>query len=372
MKKMFKVLLVVLTFSVQCVMASTESSQIIVPSITVSQVNPLWMVSSKDALTSYAISQVSRGIVQIWTATSVYGESFTNDVYCELSSSERSDAFKVLDLLKQQQLYFSVARPDVDEINSYIGLYNKDGWCMFYGWGYGNLLKDEMGNWFPPASLLKFESHLNWEIPIYVGEGVYNAKVILRDENSNVINTKWLDVSDSYVVYSRDFAGQNGEILVMIEGGKSIVASLKDDKVYEVVGVPAKIDTSIDGVIRFDTNASKLVVNPKSYEGYGDSPLVRGTFTEKMWFTLSAATMEGEIPLGVWYRNVETSSVDDWQYLPVSNITIDFGNNTETGNIDIPIGMPGTYEFRFDWKFFGPRPIDYYYDSGNGSSGGKG
>lgn len=372
MKKMFKVLLVVLTFSVQCVMASTESSQIIVPSITVSQVNPLWMVSSKDALTSYAISQVSRGIVQIWTATSVYGESFTNDVYCELSSSERSDAFKVLDLLKQQQLYFSVARPDVDEINSYIGLYNKDGWCMFYGWGYGNLLKDEMGNWFPPASLLKFESHLNWEIPIYVGEGVYNAKVILRDENSNVINTKWLDVSDSYVVYSRDFAGQNGEILVMIEGGKSIVASLKDDKVYEVVGVPAKIDTSIDGVIRFDTNASKLVVNPKSYEGYGDSPLVRGTFTEKMWFTLSAATMEGEIPLGVWYRNVETSSVDDWQYLPVSNITIDFGNNTETGNIDIPIGMPGTYEFRFDWKFFGPRPIDYYYDNGNGSSGGKG
>lgn len=368
MKKAFTFLFVTLTLSAQCLVASVETSiSTTIPPITISsQSNPLWMVTSKDALTSYAINQVSRGGVQIWAPTSIYGESFTNDVYCELPQGERKDAFKVLDMLKQQQLYFSVARPDVDEINSYIGLYNKDGWCMFYGWGYGNLLKDEMGNWFPPTSLLKFDSYLNWEIPIYVGEGVYNAKVNLRDKNGNVINTKWLDVRDGYVVYSRDFAGQNGEILVMIEGGKSIVASLKDDKVYEVIGVPAKIDTSIDGVIRFDTNASKLVVNPKSYEGYGDSPLVRGSFTEKMWFTLSAATMEGEIPLGVWYRNVETSSVDDWQYLPVNNITIDFGSNTETGNIDIPIGAPGTYEFRFDWEFFGPRPIDYYYGGGKG------
>lgn len=364
MKKMIMCMFIALTVSVQFLLASTESSQMTASSVSLSKGNPLWMISSKDLLTSYAISQVNQGSVQIWTQTSIFGESFTNDVFCELPSGNRGDAFKVLDMLKQQQLYFSVARPDVDDINSYISLYNKDGWCMFYGWGYGNLLKDEMGNWFSPASLLKFDSYLNWEIPIYVGEGVYDAKVILRDKNGNVINTKWLDIRDGYVVYSRDFVGQNGEILVMIEGGKSIVASLKDDKVYEVVGVSAKIDTSIDGVIRFDTNASKLVVNPKSYEGYGDSPLVRGSFTEKMWFTLSAATIEGEIPLGVWYRNVETSSVDDWQYLPVNNITIDFGGNTKTGNIDIPIGMPGTYEFRFDWEFFGPRPIDYYYGGG--------
>ncbi len=364
MKKTFMVVFAALILSIQCSVASTESIQMTASSVSLSKGNPLWMISSKDLLTSYAISQVSRGSVQIWTATSVYGESFTNDVYCELPSGERNDAFKVLDVLKQQQLYFSVARPDVDEINSYIGLYNKDGWCMFYGWGHGNLLKDEMGNWFPMVSLLKFDSYLNWEIPIYVDVDVHDAKVVLRDENGNVINTKWLDVKDGYVFYNRDFVGQNGEIIVMIKGGKSIVASLKDNKVYEVIGVPAKIDSSIDGVVRFDTNASKLVVNPKSYEGYGDSPLVRGRFTEKMWFTLSAATMEGEIPLGVWYRNVETSSVDDWQYLPVNNITIDFGSNTKTGNIDIPIGMPGTYEFRFDWEFFGPRPIDYYYGGG--------
>jgi hypothetical protein len=366
MKKMVMLLLMTLTFSVQFLAASTEPDQITVSSISLSRGNPLWMISSKDLLTSYAISQVNQGSVQIWTQTSVFGESFTNDVFCELSSGNRGDAFKVLDMLKQQQLYFSIARPDVDEVHSYIGLYNKDGRCIFYGWGYGNLLKDELGNWFPPQSLLKFDSYLNWEIPIFIDKDLHDAKVILRDEDGNVISTKWLDVVDGQIIFNRDFVGQNGEIIAMIEGGKYIVASLKDNKVYEVVGVPAKIDSSIDGVVRFDTDAQNLVVNPESHDGYGDSPLVRGTFTKMQWFTLGANTTEGEIPLGVWYRNVETSSVGDWQYLPVNNITIDFGSNIKIGNIDIPIDSAGTYEFRFEWKNFGPRPIDYYYYSGGG------
>jgi len=301
----------------------------------------------------------------VWAPTSVYGETFTNSAYCELPLGERKDAFKVLDLLKQQQLYFSVVRPDVDQINSYLGLYSDDGWCMFYGWGYGNLSKDEFGNWFPPQSLLKFDSYLNSEIPIL--SNVSEAKIVLRDKDGNVINTQWPRVSpDGRIYFNRDFVGQNGEIIANMRDGSSIAASLKDDKVYEIIGVSAKIDSSIDGAPRFDTNSKKVVVNPKSYEGYGDSPLVRVAFTQVQLFTLGANTTEGEIPLGVWYRNVETSSVDDWQYLPVSNITIDFGNNTRTGNIEIEIVLPGTYEFRLDWEFFGPRPIDYYYDNGGG------
>ncbi len=358
MKKVFTAVLISLVTIHQCAFAIEASI-----TVAVSQPNPLWMVSSKDCLTSYAISQVSRGSVQVWAPTSVYGEDFTNSAYCELPFGERNDAFKVLDLLKQQQLYFSVVRPEVDQINSYIGLYSDDGWCMFYGWGYGNLLRDEMGNWFSPQSLLKFESYLNWEIPIL--NGVSQAKVVIRDENGNVIRTEWLNVDENgQLIFRRDFVGQNGEIIATMRDGSSIAASLKDNKIYQITGVPAKLDISINGVVQFDTNAKNLAVNPESYQGYGDSPLVRGTFTQTQWFTLSANTTEGEIPLGVWYRNVETSSVDDWQYLPVNNITIDFGNNTETGNIDIPIGIPGTYEFRFNWEFFGPRPINYYYEDG--------
>jgi hypothetical protein len=323
---------------------------------TIAEGNPLWMVTSKASLTSYAISQVGRGSAQVWAPTSVYGECFTNNVYCELPFGERSDAFKVLGLLKQQQLRFSVVRPDVDQVNSYIGLYSNDGWCMFYGWGYGNLFKDDLGNWFPPDSLLKFETYLNWEIPIL--SGVREAKVVLRDKDGNVISTQYLNINENgQIMYRRDFLEQPGEIIATMKDGSSIAASLNDDKVYQIIGVPAKLDASIDGVVLFETNAKKLVVNPKSYEGYGESPLVRGTFTQMQLFTLGAKTTEGEVPIGVWLRNIETSSVDEWQYLEI---------DTPTGETNIIIGTPGTYEFRFEWGSFISRPNDYYYYDGKG------
>jgi hypothetical protein len=354
---MKKMIMLAMLVSVQCLMASAETV-ITIPPIDAPQANPLWMVSSKDALTSYAISKVSQGSAQVWAPTSVEGQSFTNSVYCEIPFGERSDAFKVLDMIKQQQIYFSVVRPDVDQVNSYIGLYSSDGWCMFYGWGYGSLYKDDLGNWFPPDSLLKFDTYLG-AIPVL--SNVQQAKTVLRDKDGNIISIKWNNVENGQLIFSKDLAGQKGEIIVTMQDGSSIAASLNDNKVFQIIGVPAKLNASIDGVILFANNTESLKVNPQSYQGYGDSPLVRGTFTKMQWFTLSANTTEGEIPLGVWYRNVETSSVDEWKYLPVSSITTGAGNNTTSGNIDVPIDSAGTYEFRLEWENFKARPNDYYY-----------
>ncbi len=360
---MKKIIMLAMLVSVQCLMASAETI-ITIPPINVSQTNPLWMVSSKAALISYASSKVGQCSAHVWAPTSVDGQNFTNGVYCELPFGERSDAFKVLNLLKQQQLCFSVVRPEVDQVNSYVGLYSNDGWCMFYGWGYGSLYKDDLGNWFPPDSLLKFETYLNWEIPIL--SDVRQAKVVLRDKDGNVINTQYLNIDDKgQILFRRDFLEQPGEIIATMRDGSSIAASLNDSKVYQIIGVPAKLNASIEGVILFADNAESLSVKPQSYQGYGDSPLVRGTFTKMQWFTLSANTTEGEVPLGVWYRNVETSSVDEWKYLPVSSLTIDAGNNTTSGNVDVPIDSAGAYEFRLEWESFRTRPNDYYYYGGD-------
>ncbi len=320
--------------------------------------NPLWMVSSKEALVSYAISQVNQGSVSVWAPSSVYdGEVFTNNAYCSLPVVERKDAFKVLSMLKEQQLYFSVARPDVDWLNSYIGLYDNEGREMFYGYGWGKLTQDESGKWVPPQSLLKFDTYLAWKIPLL--KGVSQARVLFRDKSGNVIKTEYLEVDENgKIMFTRDFVGQNGEIIVTMRDGSSIVASLNDNKVYEIIGVSAKIDASIGGVVLIPENATILEVNPESYGGYGDSPLIRGVL-EKQWFTLRAMTTEGDIPRGVWYRNVEAPE-GEWQY------------QEGAWETDIPINQEGTYEFILDWEFFCPMPINYYYYYYYYDDGGKG
>ncbi len=314
--------------------------------------NPLWMVSSKEALLSYAIGQVNQGSVSVWAPSSVYGEEYTNSAYCSLPVFERKDAFKVLNMLKQQQLDFSVARPEEDWLNSYVGLYDNKGREMFYGYGWGELSIDTSGKWVPSQSLLKFDTYLAQKIPLL--KDVSQARVVERDENGNANRTEYLEVNENgEIMFTRDFVGQNGEIIVTMRDGSSIVASLSDDKVYEIIGVSAKIDASIHGVVLIPENATILEVNPESYGGYGDSPLIRGNLG-KQWFTLRAMTTEGGIPRGVRYRNVEAPD-GDWIY-------------QEGGlNTDIPISQEGTYEFIIDWgEVFVPMPIGYYGGGGKG------
>ena len=314
--------------------------------------NPLWMVSSKEALLSYAIGQVNQGSVSVWAPSSVYGEEYTNSAYCSLPVFERKDAFKVLNMLKQQQLDFSVARPEEDWLNSYVGLYDNKGREMFYGYGWGELSIDTSGKWVPSQSLLKFDTYLAQKIPLL--KDVSQARVVERDENGNANRTEYLEVNENgEIMFTRDFVGQNGEIIVTMRDGSSIVASLSDDKVYEIIGVSAKIDASIHGVVLIPENATILEVNPESYGGYGDSPLIRGNLG-KQWFTLRAMTTEGGIPRGVRYRNVEAPD-GDWTY--------------QEGDLDtdIPISQEGTYEFIINWgEVFGPMPIDYYDGGGKG------
>ena len=314
--------------------------------------NPLWMVSSKEALLSYAIGQVNQGSVSVWAPSSVYGEEYTNSAYCSLPVFERKDAFKVLNMLKQQQLDFSVARPEEDWLNSYVGLYDNKGREMFYGYGWGELSIDTSGKWVPSQSLLKFDTYLAQKIPLL--KDVSQARVVERDKNGNANRTEYLEVNENgEIMFTRDFVGQNGEIIVTMRDGSSIVASLSDDKVYEIIGVSAKIDASIHGVVLIPENATILEVNPESYGGYGDSPLIRGNLG-KQWFTLRAMTTEGGIPYGVWYRNVEAPD-GDWTY--------------QEGDLDtdIPISQEGTYEFIINWgEVFGPMPIDYYDGGGKG------
>ncbi|MCX6717595.1 MAG: hypothetical protein NTU76_02890 [Candidatus Taylorbacteria bacterium] len=313
--------------------------------------NPLWTLSSKEAILSYAMGQVCQGSVSVWAPSSVYGgEVFTNSAHCSLPVIERKDAFKVLSMLKQEQIYFSVARPDVDWINSYIGLYDNEGREMLYGYGWGKL-SITLGEWVPPQSLLKFDTYLAWKIPLL--KGVTQARVLLRDKSGNVIKTEYLDVDENgKIMFTRDFVGQNGEIIATMEDGSSIVASLSDDKVYEIIGVSAKIDASIQGVSLIPDNAVNFKVTPISRNGYGESPLIRGNL-EKGWFTLRAMTTEGEISCGVWFRNVE-SPEGEWQY--------------QEGDLDtdIPISQKGTYELILNWEFFGPFPMNYYDGGGKG------
>ena len=312
--------------------------------------NPLWMVSSKAAMVSYAKSQVRGGYVGFSSGASVNEMSSTNYAYANLPVGN-CDLFAVVDCLKTQTVSFAVARPDTDYVSFFEDIYDQNGYGLFLGSSYG---QSEMVNglWTVPSSMLSLDLQLSSCIPISIANLV-SAKLILRDDNGNVVQDQGQDVYNwgqgSFVYFSTYLIGCNGDFAVTVDngGGKytTIVSSLRDNKKYTISEESTKVGASVHGIIRLPDDATSFTTNLPSYNGRGESPLICGKFTHAEVFVLHVDTLnpaKDVFPRGVWYQKNGVVDQTVWQYQ----------STLVPGPILINITDPGNYDFILDWEDF--------------------
>jgi len=306
--------------------------------------NYLWMVSSKSAMTSYAVSLIKRASVSVYSGGSV------NEINCQTTAwayNKSDDTLDVLNLLAGQQMTFSVARPSQDYVGLYSYVYGVNGDILFYGGNYGPLEKNSEGKFDLPAGMFYLNMNLGWDIPIYVPAAI-QAKLIIRDENGNVVETRYLDFRNGYMMFRTEYLGYNADLATTYDcgGGNYVttVTSVRSNQTTQaenlVINGPK---LSIDGLWDFGGDMDYidyLSIVPQSDKGHGQSPLVRFKTTYGKSVYLLAKTTEGEKPTGVWLKNTVTG---EEKYYPYS------GN---VNQITINIPHAGIWEMIFEWSSF--------------------
>jgi hypothetical protein len=339
------------------------------------EMNPLWMVSSRAAMISYVKSLVHEGYGGFSSAGSVAQMTTTNYTQMVVLPDGKNDMFAVVDLLSEQTISFAVARPETDYVCFYEYLCDKTGKTLIQGWSYGNFEKDENGNWQVPASIFtNVDLRLSYQFPIYI-DGAVEAKVILRDENGNVVSTEYFSTSygqggsSSFFYFNSDYSGFNGELVVTTYDGKrykTIVSSLRDNVKYNIITQTANIDATSSEIVRLPDNSVDYGARLQSNGGQGVSPLICGKYIAKMWLTLTVETTEGEMPRGVWYKNTDISG-SDWQYAAIkSYCPYPNGNGPTLYYIEVYIDGAGNFDFILDWEKFDNKTYSWWYYGGKG------
>ena len=149
--------------------------------------NPLWMVSSKAAMLSYAKARASSGYVGVSSGASVNEMNSTNYAYVNLSEGVY-DLRSIQSCLKTQTVSFAVARPSTDYISISECVYDRNGCSLFFASNYGQLEKNGV-SWSVPSSMMTLDLQLSSSIFIVITNAV-SAKLILRDDDGNVVQNE--------------------------------------------------------------------------------------------------------------------------------------------------------------------------------------
>lgn len=311
--------------------------------------NYLWMVSSKSAMIEYALSLITRA------SASVYSGGSVAEFDCKMTAwayNKTTDKLDVIGLLKGQNMTFSVARPSEDYIGLYSYIYGVNGDILFHGGNYGKLEKDTSGNWVPPSDILNLKMYLGWSIPIYVPAAV-QSKLILRDENGNVVETRYLQMNNGYLLFETQYLGRNADLAVTFDSNGNyitMVASVRDNQSVQAdqksINGP---NLSIDGLWDYGEDIDYidyLTVTLQSQNGRGQSPLLRMKNTYGKSFCLFVKTTEGEKPTGVWVKDAITGEEKHYVYGNVDHIVIDLPH-------------AGIWETILEWKTFDNQNYQY-------------
>ncbi len=278
--------------------------------------------------------------------TTVGGAGIVNEpntqTYVWASVRNEEDKLQILDRLNTQELTFSLANPAEDNFYIFTRIQDANGNALYYGSSSGKL---EMGNggWVVPSEMLEYKMELAWRIPIYI-DGIISAKLLVRDEDGNLVRTDYLDVENGAFFFETQYAGANGEIAVTTEvdgAYQTIVAPLRrgdgDAVVPEVFTIPL-VDVNIEGVYDFGWSllyTDILQVSPKTNDGEGTPPVVRIRTVAAKQFFMVAQTTEGEIPTILYAKNITTGE--------------EFSQIVNNYYSVVKVPAAGLWEIWFDW-----------------------
>jgi hypothetical protein len=278
--------------------------------------NPFWMFESRSAMDLYKIQQIRFASVTLWSGASVDEINTKADAW---AYNQTKDTLNVIEILREQSLTLSVARPERDYVGCSAWLYDKNHKRLFSG-GSMDLSRKEGEVWFLPEGLMTVGMSSYSTCYVTVSNAV-SAKVILRDEVGNIVDIKYLDIEDNVVAVDYYDIGRNADLAITIYNGEgryyTSLVSLRGDTetpIQELVGNNPNL--FIHGLWDYGDRLDYidyLTVTPESNDGYGQSPVLRMKVSSERSFYLFTRTTEGEEPVKVTLTDALTGDMVEYE-----------------------------------------------------------
>jgi hypothetical protein len=163
-------------------------------------------VGNMAMLRAYALERVAGSSISIWGEAMMEGSNSVTNIYFHPEvSPPLDDAMKAI-----ASSHFSFKVSDKTKpLNVFAELHDKNGMSLFYG--NINASISNAGQIVCPAGVkMKMNSYL----PIYVGENILGASVLMGDGNRQSLN-----VWNGYVFFNEGYAGKDGMLVLEYSDG---------------------------------------------------------------------------------------------------------------------------------------------------------
>lgn len=265
-----------------------------------------------------------------------------------------TDANPLLDALARiqgQPLTWNLVDPAHDVVSLSVWFYDTNGYPIFGG-GNSGYMKYNGNYWYLPGEVMSFDIVFAGQAPISV-PGVVQAKVNLRGENGEIIQSYYLDIDyeRGLILFPSYLAKRFGEVIVTLSDGQSMGYSLYENAQVRPTFGWAFLNLSVEGFYPFAENSRYIYVTPNSQGGQGKPPLIEEKVTQPMSVSVFVETTEGEQPIGYWVRDIQDDSDGAWHFVPAIE-----GYNTQ-----IYFDHSATYNIAPEFENFG-RQVNYWWD----------
>lgn len=160
-------------------------------------------ISSKGTLTAYANGQVARGYINHSAPTLLQGGDST------FLYQENGDIAELLTDLSSKEAAFTVANID-DNIFTWVQVMNNQ-WETLY-WGYREAPAQKVGaEWKLSSAPIKIMLADYIPLPF---DGALSAHLVIRDDDGNVVDSRWMDVNNGKIYFQTALAGWGDEFIV--------------------------------------------------------------------------------------------------------------------------------------------------------------
>lgn len=329
-----------------------------VVAISVSQASPVLLVS-KAALKAECLKNVTSASVWIGGSGVAENSSSTSSQWIQKSSSDY-DCSDLLNSISGQEMSFEVARPQ-DQINVYVGLYDKNGNQLFYGYKTGYLETQKGGGYSLPWDLTVINVRMseNVSIPLSAeAENAEYAQINVRDESGQIVMNEWLTVENGQLSLPTQYAGSKGELIINYYSNGQFWQRWYDLTTGELIPqdqVLARVYTFVKGYYNFGNNPWSISFGiSEQSDGISDNPLVKFTVADDEIMVPMSCSLydhwgnQKEIAYAVNYRKVGDSVWTEQAVEPEGQALLSLPK--------------GTYQAFFRFKLMkesNPTPIDW-------------
>ncbi|MFA6459513.1 MAG: hypothetical protein WCV79_03945 [Candidatus Paceibacterota bacterium] len=215
----------------------------------------LTMVTSEDALRSYAFEQAAHVAISVSSALPLGNYAYSYSAVQTASAAGVQQAVRNANIIA-----ISMAVP-TDTIFIWIGVYDKDGDLLFGGYRNIRLLPTPFGFVLPP-DYGTVELTLADNVPIKIS-GASSAMYSARDQNGNLASQNSLRVSNEKVFFPKQFAAKEILLAVYVSESSPTEKGGAPMTWYYWNVVDGSRRTTVDLAMNFDVKYPDLVIANK-------------------------------------------------------------------------------------------------------------